>query len=798
MDAQTPSIEEEGVHMADAAAALSPAIQKVSEFSPEVSEFSTGVGHESCFPVGDDQGSHFPVEDQQAAQFSSPKDQTSHYTTEDEQRSMFSASTEVDRSSELPSGVRQDSHFQTINEEGTLFAAQNDLAAPFQSEVVEPNEFSSEDGQDVIFSTQDAVGSAFVARDYLGSIVPVVEGPGSQFSVISDQNPSFQVKHQSSEYRPDDERGSQLSGDEDQLCHFPSEHHQNSDHQGEYGQGSHIPGNGDPGCPLPAFNDPKAQNQDEPGAQFAADEASELQSTEGQSPHLAAQEGVSSSHFPPADMHDPQIGPEGEGDSNFVSADEEGTHCPAESGLVSETKAEGNDGCGPLRIGHVQGSLDHLGMANGAQTAADTSRKRKLAVFAAAGAVIAIQTMLVAMPEIWQPLEDDESAEKVAYQEGLHSWFGALNRAAWLLSTANGAGDGGWWVKPRTSVWFNTYLMSSNEDDRWLDALRMKRRTFLWICNSLEVHVRKQDTRLRPSIPVTVRVGATIYRLVNGVDYYEVADKFGVGESSVHEIMQDCVPAIVRVFGHHLRWPTGEAVAEVSRSFLDKCGLPNCQGALGSTHVEILNPSGPEAKKYINRTGHFSIVLQAVADTSLSFLDVCCGYPERTYDNRVLRNSGLYERALAGEVLAGPIQSINGGFQLRPYVIGGSNYPLLPWLMVPYAPSSPLSYAQEQFIHHHEQGKVYTQQAFDILKRVFRVLGVGIRGRLELAPTIVHACCLLHNILIRRKELNVEAELENIGATSHNEDVEEGSSEPGDASSLEIRNQLSEYLVWAT
>ncbi|KAL3680337.1 hypothetical protein R1sor_023293 [Riccia sorocarpa] len=480
--------------------------------------------------------------------------------------------------------------------------------------------------------------------------------------------------------------------------------------------------------------------------------------------------------------------------SRVLSADEEGTSSPAENGLASQSNSRDEGAICPVPLGQDLHSLDQE-KEDGGQSTALRSRKRKLAVFAAAGAVIAIQTMLVAMPEIWQPLEDDESAEKVAYQEGLHSWFGALNRAAWLLSTANGAGDGGWWVKPRASVWFTTHLMSSNEDERWLAALRMKRKTFLWICNRLEIHVKKQDTRLRPSIPVMVRVGATIYRLINGVDYYEVADKFGVGESSVHEIMQDCVPAIVKVFGHHLNWPTGEAMAEVSRSFHEKCGLPNCQGTIGSTHVEILNPTGPEARKYINKTGHFSVVLQAVADSSFSLLDVFCGYPERTYDNKVLRNSSLYRRVLAGEILAGPIQSINGGFQLRPYILGGSNYPLHSWLMVPYSASSPLSYSQEQFIHRHEQGNVYAQQAVGILKRVFRVLGVGIRGRLELVPVIVQACCLLYNILIRRKELDVEAELEQMGPTSHVEDNEEGHSKPGDAFSQEIRNQLSEYLV---
>ncbi|KAL3684118.1 hypothetical protein R1sor_002140 [Riccia sorocarpa] len=502
--------------------------------------------------------------------------------------------------------------------------------------------------------------------------------------------------------------------------------------------------------------------------------------------NCSAPDDVSSSQF---------LSPECNEHSRVMSADEEGTSSPAEEdALASQSNSKDEGAICPTPLGQDLHSLDQEKEDEGQSTAA-RSRKRKLAVFAAAGAVIAIQTMLVAMPEIWQPLEDDESAEKVAYQEGLHSWFGALNRAAWLLSTANGAGDGGWWVKPRASVWFTTHLMSSNEDERWLAALRMRRKTFLWICNRLEIHVKKQDTRLRPSIPVMVRVGATIYRLVNGVDYYEVADKFGVGESSVQEIIQDCVPAIVKVFGHHVKWPTGEAMAEVSRSFQEKCGLPNCQGTIGSTHVEILNPTGPEARKYINRTGHFSIVLQAVADSSFSFLDIFCGLPERTYDTKVLRSSSLYRRVLAGEILAGPIQSINGRFQLRPYLLGGSNYPLHSWLMVPYSTSSPLSYSQQQFIRRHEQGNVYAQQAVAILKRVFRVLGLGIRGRLEMVPVIVHACCLLYNILIRRKELDVEAELEQMGPTSHVEDNEEGHSEPGDAFSQEIRNQLSEYLV---
>lgn len=117
--------------------------------------------------------------------------------------------------------------------------------------------------------------------------------------------------------------------------------------------------------------------------------------------------------------------------------------------------------------------------------------------------------------------------------------------------------------------------------------------------------------------------------------------------------------------------------------------------------------------------------------------------------------------------------------------------------MVLYDPSSPFFYSHKQFIHHHKEGKVFTQQAFNILKQVFWVLGVETQGQLELTPKIVYACFILKNILIRRNELDVEIKLKNIGAISHTEDAEDCASEPGDASSLEIRNHLSKYLVLA-
>ncbi|XP_074870724.1 hepatic leukemia factor isoform X1 [Carettochelys insculpta] len=122
-------------------------------------------------------------------------------------------------------------------------------------------------------------------------------------------------------------------------------------------------------------------------------------------------------------------------------------------------------------------------------------------------------------------------------------------------------------------------------------------------------------------------------------------------------------------------------------------GFPNCFGALDGTHIPIraLEHSGG---RFLNRKGYHSVVLQAMVDSWVCFLDIYVGWPGRTHDARVFRNSGLCCQLEAGTYI--PQREIPLGDTTVPLcLVTDVAYPLWPWLMRSY--TGHLSASQEQF-----------------------------------------------------------------------------------------------------
>jgi hypothetical protein len=76
--------------------------------------------------------------------------------------------------------------------------------------------------------------------------------------------------------------------------------------------------------------------------------------------------------------------------------------------------------------------------------------------------------------------------------------------------------------------------------------------------------------------------------------------------------------------------------------------LPGIIGAIGGSHIPIRTPK-LDAEQYFNRKKFPSIVLQAVCDYNLHFLDVSCGWPGSVHDSRVLKNSPLFIKTSANK-----------------------------------------------------------------------------------------------------------------------------------------------------
>ncbi|XP_010232614.2 protein ANTAGONIST OF LIKE HETEROCHROMATIN PROTEIN 1-like [Brachypodium distachyon] len=246
------------------------------------------------------------------------------------------------------------------------------------------------------------------------------------------------------------------------------------------------------------------------------------------------------------------------------------------------------------------------------------------------------------------------------------------------------------WAKDRSGTWW----MQCNNPD-YLEAkfrshFRMGQDTFDMICRELGSVVAKEDTRLRPAIPVRKRVAICIWRLATGESYRAISDRFGLGVSTCHKIvLQVCAAIKNTLMPRFIRWPDRAPAFE--GSFESISGIPNIISAMYTTHIPIIAPA-PQFKpmSYYNnfqteriKKTSYSIILQGVVGPDGTLTDICIGWPGSMTDDEVLKNSSLQQRG-------------NSGMMAGSWVAGGSNYPLMDWLLVPYTVQN-LTDAQHAF-----------------------------------------------------------------------------------------------------
>jgi hypothetical protein len=174
---------------------------------------------------------------------------------------------------------------------------------------------------------------------------------------------------------------------------------------------------------------------------------------------------------------------------------------------------------------------------------------------------------------------------------------------------------------------------------------------------------------------------------------------------------------------------------------------------LDGTHFPIELSNGENSESYFDFKKKISVSMQGIVDLDLRFLHVCCGWPGSVQDFRLLRVSSFYKdveergtKLNAFEYFCSDRQSF-----LREYILGDVGYPLHPWLMTPFTQGrSPIS---DEWNHWHSQARICVERAFGVLKGVWRILSQKlIKPRKDRIGPLIFCCCLLHNLLIERKE----------------------------------------------
>jgi hypothetical protein len=190
-----------------------------------------------------------------------------------------------------------------------------------------------------------------------------------------------------------------------------------------------------------------------------------------------------------------------------------------------------------------------------------------------------------------------------------------------------------------------------------------------------------------------------------------------------------------------IKWPTGYRIHKTIDEFRKLKGFPGVLGAIDGSHIPIRTPT-EHHENYINRKGFHSVILQAVCDASMHFLDVYCGWPGSVHDARVLKNSNLYSLASNADTL----------FPGNTHVLGDSAYPLQDWLLTPYKDYGNLNAAQRHYNYIHSSTRMSIERSFGSLKGRFRRLKFIDMLDIERIVSVVLSSCTLHEFCLENSD----------------------------------------------
>ncbi len=146
-------------------------------------------------------------------------------------------------------------------------------------------------------------------------------------------------------------------------------------------------------------------------------------------------------------------------------------------------------------------------------------------------------------------------------------------------------------MQEKSKQWWSEALSGVYGQSWWRENLRMTRETFTFVCDKLRPHIARQATRMREPIDVETRVAVTIWWLGTNIEYRSLAALFGLGRSTVGELINDtCSFIACHLMPVYLRIPRGESVRAIIDGVESRWGFPQAVGATDGSHIPILKP----------------------------------------------------------------------------------------------------------------------------------------------------------------------------------------------------------------
>ncbi|KAJ1151310.1 hypothetical protein NDU88_004093 [Pleurodeles waltl] len=266
---------------------------------------------------------------------------------------------------------------------------------------------------------------------------------------------------------------------------------------------------------------------------------------------------------------------------------------------------------------------------------------------------------------------------------------------------------------------------------------RLDRATIQELCAQLEPDLMS-PIRQPTGIPPLVQVMSVLHFLARGSFQTTVAISSGMSQPMFSKVLSRVLSALLKHMRRYIVFPEVGDLPTVKSDFYALGHIPNIIGAIDGTHVALVPPRESE-QVYRNRKSYHSMNVQVVCLADQYISHVNAKFPGSVHDVYIMRNSSI-------PYVMEQLQ------RHRVWLIGDSGYPNLSWLLTPVR--NPRTSAEERYNEAHGRTRRVMERTFGLLKARFRCLHMT-GGSLMYSPRnvsqIIVACCMLHNLALRRQ-----------------------------------------------
>ena len=283
-------------------------------------------------------------------------------------------------------------------------------------------------------------------------------------------------------------------------------------------------------------------------------------------------------------------------------------------------------------------------------------------------------------------------------------------------------------------------VLDTSTDHRFFKHLRMSRDAFEDLLVKVDAKLEDRSDGKGGKEPLGIKKTLYIglWYLANTSPYRDIAEKFGVTESTAHHATNEIIVALNDMKNDVICWPTEQEMIVVEQSFRDNNRIPGIIGCIDGSHIKIRAPRKQIQNDYVNRHQQHSFNLTAVCDHRMKFTFISAASPGGYHDQRALRQSELWGYIMDNS-------DTNHIFPTGYYhILGDSAYKLMERLIVPYKDNGRLKIEQKRFNRELSNARVIIENAFGWLKGRFRRLKY-VDAEVSKIPYIITACCVLHN-----------------------------------------------------